>query len=72
MPTWVSLSIAARLFYPRARIHSYEPNPRVLSYLEQNTASLDIEVFPEAVGQKREQHRWTTTAIVIKRKPILS
>jgi FkbM family methyltransferase len=43
-------SIAARSHYPRAIIHAYEPNPRVLPFLEANTSELGIAVYPEAVG----------------------
>jgi FkbM family methyltransferase len=43
-------SIAARGHYPRAVIHAYEPNPRVLPFLNANVSKLGISVFPEAVG----------------------
>jgi len=43
-------SMAARSFYPHATIHSYEPNPRVLPFLNANLRELEISVFPEAVG----------------------
>lgn len=43
-------SIAARAHYPDARIHSYEPNPRVFKFLKSNTEQLGIEVYQEAVG----------------------
>jgi FkbM family methyltransferase len=43
-------SIAARGRYPHATIHAYEPNPRVIPFLESNTALLGIATFPEAVG----------------------
>ena len=43
-------SLAARAHYPRAAIHAYEPNPRVLPLLRANTANLDVEIFPEALG----------------------
>jgi FkbM family methyltransferase len=43
-------SIAARARYPGAAIHAYEPNPRVLPFLESNTAELGISVYPQAVG----------------------
>lgn len=43
-------SIAARARYPRAIIHAYEPNPRVLPFLRTNASGLGIEVYPEAVG----------------------
>jgi FkbM family methyltransferase len=43
-------SLAARTTYPNAEIHSYEPNPRILPYLQENVKGLNIEVYPEAVG----------------------
>ena len=43
-------SVAARACYPRATIHAYEPNPRVLPFLQANTAQLNMTVYPEAVG----------------------
>src|SRR5277367_600812 len=43
-------SIAARARYPHAAIHAYEPNPRVLQFLESNTAELGISIYPQAVG----------------------
>lgn len=43
-------SLAARSRFPQARIHSYEPNPKVQSHWQHNTRGLGIEIFPEAVG----------------------
>lgn len=43
-------SIAARGRYPQATIHAYEPNPRVLPYLNSNLSNLKIDVYAEAVG----------------------
>ena len=43
-------ALAARGWYPNAKIHAYEPNPRVLRYLEMNTRGFNISVFAEAVG----------------------
>lgn len=43
-------SLAARGTYSNARIHAYEPNPRAVPYLRENTKGLDIEIFDEAVG----------------------
>jgi FkbM family methyltransferase len=43
-------SIAARSHYPHAKIHAYEPNPRVLPFLQYNISRLGIEIYPEAVG----------------------
>jgi len=45
-------SIAARGHYPKATIHAYEPNPRVLPFLESNTSALGVRVYPEAVGSR--------------------
>jgi FkbM family methyltransferase len=43
-------SIAARSHYPHAKIHAYEPNPRVLPFLEYNISPLKVDIYPEAVG----------------------
>ena len=43
-------SLAARSRFPLARLHSYEPNPKVQDYLLHNTRGLGIETRPEAVG----------------------
>lgn len=43
-------SVAARGHYPKAVIHAYEPNPRVLPYLRSNLRELKIGIYPEAVG----------------------
>jgi len=44
-------SLPASDFYPRAKVHAYEPNPRVLPYLQANTRGIaDCTVFSEAVG----------------------
>lgn len=43
-------SIAARSRFPDAKIHSYEPNPKIQEYLLSNTRDLSIKVHPEAIG----------------------
>lgn len=43
-------SLAARSHFPRAQIHSYEPNPGVQGHLLKNTKGLLIKVHPEAIG----------------------
>lgn len=43
-------ALTAGSFFPNATIHCYEPNPRILSVLEQNAALVQAEVFREAVG----------------------
>jgi FkbM family methyltransferase len=48
-------SVAARGRYPRAKIHAYEPNPRVIEILESNASPLGIEVHAEAVGMRDGQ-----------------
>jgi FkbM family methyltransferase len=45
-------SLAARDFYPSAIIHAYEPNPRILPLLRANTLNLEIQIQPEAVGDR--------------------
>jgi FkbM family methyltransferase len=43
-------ALATRSFFPSATIHCYEPNPRILPYLEKNASAVAAEVFREAVG----------------------
>jgi FkbM family methyltransferase len=43
-------SLCARNFYPQAKIHAYEPNPRAFSFLKRNVLDCGIEIFPEAIG----------------------
>jgi FkbM family methyltransferase len=43
-------SLAARSQFPKARIHSYEPNPAVQKHLLSNTNGLSVDVHPEAIG----------------------
>jgi len=38
---------------PFARIHAYEPNPRVLKHLSNNVEGFPIQVFPNALGSSR-------------------
>lgn len=45
-------SLWARNSFPDAIIHCYEPNERVLPYLEGNLDERDVSVFNEAVGGK--------------------
>lgn len=43
-------SVAARARFPDAIIHAYEPNGRVLPFLQTNAANAKFQVHPEAVG----------------------
>lgn len=43
-------SLAAGALFPRAKIHAYEPNPRIQRFLERNVKQIGAEVFAEAVG----------------------
>jgi FkbM family methyltransferase len=43
-------SLAARARYPGARIHAYEPNPRIQQALRANVSGLDIHIYQEAVS----------------------
>lgn len=45
-------SMAARARFPAATVHAYEPNPRVLPFLEQHASNCEFEVFGEAVGDR--------------------
>lgn len=47
-------ALAARAHSPRAAIHAYEPNPRILPMLRANTATVDVKVFAEAVGARAD------------------
>jgi FkbM family methyltransferase len=40
----------AGALFPKARIHSYEPNPRIHGYLAKNLSQVGAEFFPEEVG----------------------
>lgn len=43
-------SLAARMRFPRADIHAYEPNPEMLPFLHQQSRIGSFSVYPEAVG----------------------
>jgi len=43
-------SLAARLRFPSAEIHSYEPNPEMLPFLQRQSRIGSFSVFPAAVG----------------------
>lgn len=43
-------AIAARIAFPHAKIHCYEPNVYNTSYLEHQSKSLDLKIFNEAVS----------------------
>ena len=45
-------SLLARLHFPEAVIHCYEPNPALLSIVRANTGALRIEVHGEGVGAR--------------------
>jgi FkbM family methyltransferase len=40
----------AGALFPQAKIHAYEPNPRIHGYLAKNLSQVGAELFPEAVG----------------------
>jgi FkbM family methyltransferase len=40
----------AGALFPKAKIHSYEPNPRIHGYLAKNLYQVGAKFFPEAVG----------------------
>ena len=48
-------SLAARIRFPRAEIHAYEPNRQMLPFLAQQSAVGQFSVFSEAVGFERGQ-----------------
>jgi FkbM family methyltransferase len=43
-------SLCARNYYPQAKIHAYEPNPRAFSCLKTNVRECGVEIFTEAIG----------------------
>lgn len=43
-------SIAARVRFPDAVVHAYEPNPGIASYIDFQSRSFGFSYFPEAVG----------------------
>lgn len=45
-------SLMSAALFPAAKIHAYEPNPRIQKYAESNLAQVKAELFPEAVGAK--------------------
>lgn len=45
-------ALAAKSHYPDAIVDCYEPNPRILPYLNANLAHARARVFPEAVGHE--------------------
>ena len=43
-------SMAARIYFPNAVIHSYEPNPANIPILNKNSLQFDFTCFDEAVS----------------------
>ena len=56
-------SLCARSFYPTAKIHAYEPNPRIFPFLEQNVSKCDVTLFQEALGAKSGRNLATTQSV---------
>ena len=44
--------LAAKMFFPQAVMHVYEPNPGLMDYLKYNTEPLGIHCYAEAVGSE--------------------
>jgi FkbM family methyltransferase len=40
----------AGALFPKAKIHAFEPNPRIHEYLTKNLSQMGAKFFPEAVG----------------------
>lgn len=62
-------SLAARSFFPKARIHAYEPNPRLTVFLKHQAEVGKYQIFPEAVGAnpgmvRMEDHRDSVLGMV--------
>jgi FkbM family methyltransferase len=45
-------SLLAAHYFPAARIHAYEPNPRVFTYASRNLAHLGVNVFSAGIGSR--------------------
>lgn len=45
-------SMAASARFPAAKIHAYEPNPRVHPFLRANLGAVNVPMYPEAVGAR--------------------
>ena len=45
--------LAARIAFPKATVHAYEPNPALKSELAGHAEAAHFKYFPEAVGAKR-------------------
>jgi len=43
-------SLAAKHYFPKAVVHSYEPNPLAFEYAASQSQQCDFRLFPEAVG----------------------
>ena len=43
-------ALAARTYFPSSTIHCYEPNPRIIPFLNQNLSLNGFKIYPEAVG----------------------
>lgn len=44
--------MAARLRFPNATIHAYEPNPRIASIIQSNAKTFGFNYYPEALGSQ--------------------
>jgi FkbM family methyltransferase len=45
-------SLLAFHYFPAAKIHAYEPNPRIFSYASKNLAHLGVNVFSAGIGSQ--------------------
>lgn len=45
-------SLHAKMLYPAASVHAYEPNPTMASYIERQAQVCGFQWFPEAVSDK--------------------
>ena len=44
-------SLHAKMLYPKAAVHSYEPNPAMSQYIDYQSKTGGFQWFPEAVGE---------------------
>lgn len=48
-------ALCARILFPEAIIHAYEPNPEMQPYLDHQKTVGNFVVYPEAVGRKSDR-----------------
>lgn len=49
-------SVLAKIMWPEATVHCYEPNPELISYLHENACRYGFEIHEYAVGCEWDEH----------------